>query len=144
MKIIIVVAILACATLALAEGNNSAIEQTLTQTEKGLWEAWKARDVEPFKKVMADGVDVGGGGVRSGDQVIQDIGSTQCTVTSYSLDTPTFRWIDKNTVLMAYRASQDATCGGDKVPNSVWASSLWVKKKGDWKAVFHQETPATK
>jgi hypothetical protein len=144
MKRMIVAAMLACATLALAEGNNSAVEQNLTQTEKGLWEAWKARDVEPFKKVMADGVDVGGGGVRSGDQVIKDIGSTQCTVTSYSLDPPTFKWIDKNTVLMAYRASQDATCGGDKVPEAVWASSLWVKKNGGWKAVFHQETPATK
>ena len=96
MKRMIVAAMLACATLALAEGNNSAIEQNLTQTEKGLWETWKVRDVEPFKKVMADGVDCGGG-VRSGDQVIKDIGSTQCTVTSYSLDTPTFKWIDKDT-----------------------------------------------
>ena len=122
--------------------NNSATEQNLTQTEKGLWEAWKNHDVEPFKKVMADGIDVGTGGIRTGDQVIKEMGSTQCTVTSYSLDTPTFKWIDKDTVLMTYRASQDATCNNEKAPPVVWASSLWVKKNGNWKAIFHQETAA--
>jgi len=137
----IVVALLACAMFAFAQ-NNSATEQNLTQTEKGLWEAWKNHDVEPFKKVMADGIDVGTGGIRTGDQVIKEMGSTQCTVTSYSLDTPTFKWIDKDTVLMTYRASQDATCNNEKAPPVVWASSLWVKKNGNWKAIFHQETAA--
>ena len=99
MNRFIVVALLACAMFAFAQ-NNSATEQNLTQTEKGLWEAWKNHDVEPFKKVMADGIDVGMGGIRTGDQLLKDMGSTQCTVTSYSLETPTFKWIDKETVLM--------------------------------------------
>ena len=140
MNRFIVVSLLACA-IAFAQ-NNSATEQNLTQTEKGLWEAWKNHDVEPFKKVMADGIDVGMGGIRTGDKLLKDIGSTQCTVTSYSLDTPTFKWIDKETVLMTYRASQDATCDNEKAPPVVWATSLWVKKNGSWKALFHQETAA--
>jgi hypothetical protein len=144
MKRAIVVAMLACAMLAFAEGGNSATEQNLTKMEKDLWEAWKVRDVEPFKKAMGDSLDVGGGGIRTADQLLKDIGSTECTVTSYSVDSPTFKWIDKNTALMAYRANQDATCGGDKLPGTVWASSLWVKKNGGWKFVFHQETAANK
>jgi hypothetical protein len=143
MKKAIVIAMLA-SMFAFAEGGNSATEQNLTQIEKGLWEAWKVHDVEPFKKVMGDALDIGMEGIRTGDQLLKEIGSTQCTVTSYSLDTPTFKWIDKNTVLLAYRANQDATCGGDKLPGTVWASSLWVKKGGDWKSVFHQETAADK
>jgi hypothetical protein len=35
-----------------------------------------------------------------------------------------------------------STCNGQKVPGSVWASSLWVNKDKQWKAAFHQETPA--
>jgi hypothetical protein len=142
--IVVLVALLACAMLAFAAGGDPATEQNLTQTEKGLWEAWKNHDVEPFKKTMSDGLDVGMGGIRTADQLLKDMGSTECTVTSYSLDTPTFKWIDKNTVLMVYRASQDATCGNQKVPPVVWASSLWAKKNGSWKAMFHQETAAGK
>jgi hypothetical protein len=141
--IVVLLALLVCATLVFAAGD-AATEQNLTQTEKGLWEGWKNHDAGPFKKVMDDGLDVGMGGIRTGDQLLKDMGSTECTVTSYSLDTPTFKWIDKSTVLMVYRASQDATCGDQKLPPSVWASSLWVKKSGGWKAMFHQETAADK
>ena len=140
---VVILALLASATMAFAAGD-AATEQNLMQTEKGLWEGWKNHDTAPFKKVMDDGVDVGAGGIRTGDQLLKDMGSTQCTVTSYSLDTPTFKWIDKNTVLVVYRASQDAICGEQKLPPSVWASSLWVKKGGSWKAMFHQETGADK
>jgi hypothetical protein len=136
-------ALLMFATVAFAAGD-SATEQKLTQMEKGLWEAWKNHDAEPFKKVMDDSIDVGTGGIRNGDQLIKDMGSTTCTVTSYSLDTPTFKWTDKNTVLIVYRASQDAACGDQKMPPTVWATSLWVKKGGAWKSVFHQETAAGK
>jgi hypothetical protein len=140
-----VAALLAFAMFAFAEGGNSATEQTLTQTEKGLWEGWKGHDAEPFKKVNMDGaIDVGTGGIRMGDQLVKDMGSTMCTVTSYSLDTPTFKWLDKNSVLMVYRANQDAVCADQKLPPVIWATTLWVKKGGAWKAMFHQETAASK
>ncbi|HEX4343161.1 MAG TPA: nuclear transport factor 2 family protein [Verrucomicrobiae bacterium] len=138
MKSLLVVALLG---FAFAFGQTST-EQTLTQTEKGLWEGWKTHNAEPFKKVMSDGIaDLGADGIQTGDQLLKNMASTDCTVSSYSMDTPTFKWIDKNTVLMVYRASQDATCNGEKVPPAVWASTLWAKKGADWKAMFHQETP---
>jgi hypothetical protein len=139
----IAVVVLACSVFAFGQGGNSATEQKLTQLEKDLWEGWKTHNVEPFKKSMNDAIDVAGSGIANADQVAKEIGSTECTINGYSIDSPTFKWIDKNITLMAYHATQDATCGTERLPGAVWASSLWVKKGGEWKSVFHQETAAT-
>lgn len=140
---VVLAALLVCAIMAFAAGGDQATEQSLMQTEKSLWEAWKNHDAEPFKKTSTDdALDVGMGGIRNMDRLLKDMGSSACTVTSYSLDSPTFRWVDKNSVFVVYRASQDATCDGQKVPPVVWATSLWVKKNGSWKNMFHQETAA--
>lgn len=142
MKQIIALVVLACSVLAFAQGGNSATEEKLGQMEKDLWEAWKTHNVEPFKKSMSDALDVGSGGIVGTDQMIKEIASTECTVNGYALDKPTFKWLDNNTALVAYHATQDATCGTEKLPPAFWASSIWVKKGGEWKSVFHQETPA--
>src|SRR4029079_12060182 len=82
------------------------------------------------------------GGVAGTEQALKDLGSSDCKVNGYSLADTNFTWLDKNTVLMTYKADQDATCNGQKVPGTVWASSIWVNKDKQWKAAFHQETPA--
>jgi hypothetical protein len=43
-------------------------------------------------------------------------------------------------VLMTYKANQDGTCGGTKIPSKVIASSIWQKQGGKWVSPFHQET----
>jgi hypothetical protein len=124
-------------------GKSNGTEQKLTQMEKDLWEAWKNHDVEPFKKAMStQSVNVGSGGVAGTEQALKDLGSSDCKVASYTLADTKFTWFDKNTVMMTYKADQDATCNGQKIPGTVWASSLWVNKDKQWKAAFHQETPA--
>ena len=122
---------------------DSAVEQKLTQMEKELWEAWKNKQVDPFKKVMAaESMSVGTSGIVGTEQAISAIGSHDCKVAGYTVGQPQFMWLDKNSVMMAYPATQDAVCGGEKAPPEVWATSMWVKHGNDWKAVFHQETPA--
>ena len=71
----------------------------------------------------------------------EDAGSSDCKVNSYSLEDTKSTWVDKDAVLLTYKASQDAVCASQKLPSAVWASSLWVKKGSEWKAAFHQETP---
>lgn len=44
---------------------------------------------------------------------------------------------------MTYKAKQDTTCGGNKVPAEVVASSVYVNKGGKWLAASHQESPVT-
>ena len=124
---------------------NAASEQNIFQIEKTLWEAWKNHNAQPFQQNMSqNAVDVSPSGVKTGQQqVVQDLTSGNCQVNSYSLSDQKFTWYDPNTVLLTYRADQDATCGGNKLPSSVYASSLWVNQGGKWQAAFHQETAAS-
>jgi hypothetical protein len=83
----------------------------------------------------AESVNVSASGVTGTDQIVQNMGSGDCKVASYSLS-------DTGAAMMTYKANQDAVCRGEKIPKTVWASSLWMKQGGQWKAAFHQETPA--
>ncbi len=123
---------------------NSATENTIFQTEKNLWDAWKNHNPSAFQQNMSqNAVDVSESGVKTGQQnVIQDLSSGNCQVNNYALSDQKFTWYDANHVLLTYRADQDATCNGQKLPSSVYASSLWVNEGGKWQAAFHQETPA--
>ncbi len=122
----------------------SATEQKLPQMEKELWEGWKMHNADAFTKYLtSDFLNVSADGVAGRDETVKGIASTECTVNTYVLGDTKFVWVDKNTVVMQYHATQDATCGGHKLPDAVWASSLWANKGGSWKAVFHQESPAS-
>jgi hypothetical protein len=122
---------------------NAATEQKLVDMEKSLWEAWKNHDSAPFQKLLsADSVNVTPTGVSSTEQAVKDVSGSDCKVNSYSVEDPKTTWVDKDAVLLTYKATQDAVCGGQKPPDTVWASSLWVKKGNEWKAAFHQETAA--
>jgi hypothetical protein len=65
-----------------------------------------------------------------------------CEVTSYELSDIKVTFFNNSTALMTYKSAQDATCGGEKVPASVWSSSLYVMRGGRWYAATHQETTA--
>src|ERR1700693_5757368 len=122
---------------------NAATEQKLVDMEKSLWEAWKNHDSAPFQKLLSsDSVNVNPMGVTGTEQAVKDIGGSDCKVNTYSVEDPKATLDEKDAVLLTSKATQDAVCGGQKVPETVWASSLWVKKGNEWKAAFHQETPA--
>jgi hypothetical protein len=147
MKKLVVVAVglLAFGTFGFcqaAKGKNSDVEQKLTSAEKQLWEAWKNKDMAPFKQNLTDDtVMVDATGVVQGkDKAVDGMTKTPCDVKSYSLGDIKVDWIDKDAALLTYKADSDATCGGQKSPPSVYASSLWVKKNGKWLGAFHQET----
>ena len=126
-----------------AQSGNKATEDKIMQTEKQLWEAWKTNNAEPFKQnLAANTVAVTSEGLKVGlEPVVQDLMSGNCKVESYSLEDSKVTWIDSNTALLTYKGTQDATCEGRKIPSMVWASSIYVKRGNNWKAMFHQETP---
>lgn len=126
--------------LAQAQGN-SATDQQLIQKEKSLWEAWKNKNAQPFEQETATNIPgVSPSGFTTIQQMTQEI--QQCNVTSYSIEEPRVDWVDNDVAVVSYKATQDATCKGNKVPSTVWAQSVWAKKDGKWIAVSHQEVPA--
>jgi len=120
------------------------IKSDVTAIEKSLWEAWKNKQTEPFRQHLTDNsVGVGPMGVQSGkDKLIKEMTDTPCDVRSFSLSDWQVHEINADTVIVTYKAKQDATCQGNKVPADVVASSVYVKKDGKWLAASHFEAPA--
>ena len=127
-----------------AAGGSSALQSLLMVKEKELWEGWKNKNAAPFEKLIsADGVLVGEQGVETKAQVVKDVASNPCENKSYSFADIKLTMITKDAALVTYKAAQDYTCMGHAGPTPVYASSVYVKRKGQWLNILHQETAAS-
>ena len=80
--------------------------------------------------------------MRGKASILKDITSHNCKVSSFSLSGFGYQWLDARSVIVTYVGTQDAVCGGQKLPGKVNASSVWVKRGNKWMSAFHQESPA--
>jgi Domain of unknown function (DUF4440) len=137
---------LTCAAAEKAAPVDQKTHDSILAMEKQLWEAWKNKDSKPFEERVADdGVAIGIGNktVTTKSEFVNDIKSSDCDVRRYSITEDRSYRVGKGAVLLVYRADQDATCRGSKIPDTVYASSLWLKRDGKWQNFSHQETPVT-
>jgi hypothetical protein len=112
-------------------------------TEKKLWDAWKNKDVKPFRvNLSADSVMVSDMGVADKASVLKDMASMNCEVRSFSLSDFKVTFPASNVAIVTYKGTQDVTCEGQSAPATVWASSTYVRRGNTWLAASHQETPA--
>jgi hypothetical protein len=126
-----------------AVAGDTAVEAKLAANEKALWAAWKNHDAKPFNEYLSDdAVNIVGAEMQRGKAAtIKDISSTDCKVNDFSLSDFSYKWLDHDTVIVTYTATQDGECKGQKLPAKVIASSAWSKKQSKWESPFHQETP---
>lgn len=119
------------------------LKAKLVAIEKSLWEGWKNKDAKPFEKNIAeDSVTINVQGISSGKaQIIKDITTSDCDVKSFSLADVVVHHLAKDAAMLTYKAAQDATCKGQKVPGEVYVSAVYVNKDGSWKSTSYQETP---
>jgi hypothetical protein len=117
--------------------------RVIIATERKLWEAWKNKDLKPFRaNLSADSIMVMESGVATKADAIKGMESMPCEVKSYELSDLKVTFLDTNTALLTYKSTQDATCGGQQSPAAAWSSSVYVRRKGKWWAAAHQETTA--
>src|SRR5437764_2739146 len=87
------------------------IKEQLIKLEKQSWEAWKNRDGKFFQNFLSDDhVEVGFGGLTNKAEVVAFVGSSVCTVKSYTLDHFQMKMLDKDTALLTYWEEQDTVC----------------------------------
>jgi hypothetical protein len=77
-------------------------------------------------------------------EIINLVSSIDCKITSFSMDSFKVTMLDKDAAVLTYHVTQDVTCGEQKEPPAVLASTVYVKRGGKWLASFQQETIATK
>ena len=118
-------------------------QKVIIATEKKLWEAWKNKDMKPFRaNISADAVMIGDSGVADKKTSLSAMEGMACDVKSYELSDIKVTFLNNSTAIMTYKSAQDATCAGQPVPPSVWSSSVYVLRGGRWYAASHQETTA--
>ena len=117
-------------------------QRAIIATEKKLWEGWKNKDFKPFKaNLSADSILISDQGVADKTNALKGLESVPCEVKSYELSDIKVLFLNSSAAIMTYKATQDATCGGQQVPAAVWASSAYVMRGGKWLGASHQETP---
>ena len=127
-----------------AQGGPAEVETAIKKMENELWTAWKNKDTKPFEARLADDAITVDAmmGVTNKTAMIKSLADQPCDVRSFSFADDKINWIDKDAVVYTYTATVDATCGGQKVPDKVYAGSVWAKRGAKWVGVFHQETPS--
>ena len=128
-----------------AEADRKHLREQLIDLEKKSWDAWQKRDGTFFQHFLSDDhLEVGGDGVGNKAEIVAFVGSPNCVVKSYSVDTFRLTIFDARTALLTYHAAQDSTCGGKIVPSPVWVSSLYVQRGTHWLNAFYQQTKAAR
>jgi hypothetical protein len=121
----------------------SGVAEAIIVREEGFWDAWKNRRADFFKENLTEeSVVVVGTGRKGKSQVVEEISKGDCLVQEYSLIDFKATSLGRNAFLLTYRAQQRATCGGKELPATVYASSIYVTRRGVLLRVFHQQTPS--
>lgn len=139
-----VIAALSLSFMLATPAHSGDLKDDLIAIEKSLWTAWSKKDAAVFEKhLTADYVQaVAGAGVASGrDKIVADLGSMDCNVASFTFIDASLRKLGPDVVIVSYTATQDATCGGEKLPPKVFVMSAYVRQQDRWLSASYQETP---
>jgi len=114
----------------------------LVTLEKSAYEAWKAKDVRFWDTFLSDAfVGYGSSGRLDKESAAQEYAGADCEITSYAISNEQMRSLGNEAALITHEATVDGTCGGQKIPTSSWAASVYVRDGDRWKAAFHANAP---
>ena len=146
MKRILMVAMMlmiAAPAFAQDKAADAKLQADLISKEKTLWDAWFKKDAKAFEDALAaDGVYVDGMGVSGKADLLKMIPTANCKIKSYSFAQEKLTRIDKDAVILTFKAMQDGECDGQKIPAVSYVSSTWVMRNGKWMGFSHAEVPA--
>lgn len=123
-----------------------ALEDRLIAQEKRIWTAWGGQKDEEtcFSLFARDAVVVivGQGRLPGRDQIVEEIFSASpCSLTDFDFSGESFRRLSRATALLSCLAGQDAQCAGDRRPDKLLVTGIYVREDGRWKMSYRQETP---
>ena len=92
--------------VSLQAQSKDAVEKALQTKEQAGWQAWKDKNPKAFDEILPENsINIAGGTMDNGkSNIIKDMASANCEVASFSLSDFAYMWLDKDTVLMTYKA----------------------------------------
>lgn len=118
-------------------------KDALITKEKTIWQAFKDKKVDDFKKlvspsVMAVYVD----GIYDLQKELDAMGKTD--MKSFALRDFNVAMPDADTATITYKADVEGTADGKDNSGNYNCGSVWKKQNGEWKAVFHADMKETR
>src|SRR5205085_4117957 len=110
--------------------------------EKAAWQAFKDKNADDFKKVVAAdfmGVYTEGASTFQGE--VDDMKKTD--LKSFSLSDYKAVAVGSDTMVTTYKVTMEGTNSSGKDMSGTYnAGSVWKKQGGNWKAIFHTNVKA--
>lgn len=127
---------------------NAIDHEELLHLETRVWQALVDGDAAADAALLADDfLGVYPSGFARRDDHLAQLADGP-TVSTFELSDATSFAVADDAVMLSYRASYRRPASGDAAPRSapesasMYVSSLWVRRDGDWVNVFSQDTPA--
>ena len=116
-------------------------KDALITAEKKAWQDIKDKKWDDFKKVFsADFRGVYGSGINKLDQEMTEVKTVE--LKSYTLGDIDAVMIDKDTALLSYSVTIEASEAGKEASGKMNAASVWKKEGNDWRLAFHTDIKA--
>jgi hypothetical protein len=134
----------ATATPGLAQPSaEDKLKELLAANVKAEWEAFKNKDKKAFSDLLTDdfaAVEDDNQGMRKKPQAVAEVG--QSVVKDYNLFALRVIPLESNTALVIYELSMLFPPQATVRFKRVLVSEIWVKRDGQWKERYYQETHA--
>lgn len=143
----IVLALSALAIVPIYFGQDKPIQQSdpeqaaIIDSEKGAWEAYKNKDADAFKKLMApDYYGVYAEGIQSLRADVADM--PKADLQEYSLADLKVVFPQADVAVITYKATTKGNFNGQARSGTYNAGTVYIKRGGKWLGVFHTEIKA--
>jgi hypothetical protein len=118
-------------------------EADMIAKEKAAWDAFKRKDADAFKKLLApEYVEVtpnGPGDTAATLAAMKDVEISDLAFADWKMTQ-----IDKDLVLLTYTTTQKGTYKGQAFDGTNRHGAAWINRNGEWLAIYFQETPVPK
>jgi Domain of unknown function (DUF4440) len=105
------------------------------------WEQFKNKDKAGFAAGLAEGyraVEDDGDGARDAKAEVSEI--DDFVVSQYALTGFHVSSLGAGAALVTYTGEYSGTAGGQPVHDKIAVAEVWVKRGGDWKELYSQDT----
>ena len=116
-------------------------ESAIRDLEKSAWEAYKNKQADAFKALMAkDYYGVYSEGVKNLDGELADMAKTD--LRDYSFADVKVIFPHRKVAVVTYKATVQATSGGTDISGTYNSGSVWIQQGKKWVGAFHTEAKA--
>jgi hypothetical protein len=118
-----------------------SVADALIAKEKQIADALMKKDAKTFNSLVAsDGMLNGSHGRMAVADFTKVMFGPDYTLSNSTVEDPQVVMIDKDAAILTYKSTGTETYQGKTETGTSYATTIWVKRGSEWKAIFHQES----